>query len=131
MRYSEFITEVQAKAELPGRDDVERAVRATVETLGEQLPDTVGRPLAQLLPEQLSDALWRAASHQMAVEEHASRPSRGVDEGEGSWPGDDTHSGVNIDDVERGRPTRPASPDASTRSRPEEPDPPAREEPTD
>lgn len=134
MRDAEFITEVQDKADLSGRDDVERSVRATVATLGEQLPDTVARPLAELLPEQLSNQLRRAASHQMAIDEHAGRPSRGVDEGEASWPGDDTHSGVDIDTGESDgpdQPARPTSPGAPTTSRPEEPDPPAREKPTD
>lgn len=132
VRDAEFITEVQTKADLSGRDEVERAVRATVETLGEQLPDTVARPLAELLPEQLGDQLQRAAWHQLALDERESRPSRGVEGGEASWPGDDTHAGVDIDTGESVRqPARPTSPDAPTRSRPEEADPPQREESTD
>lgn len=112
MRDAEFITEGQTKVDLSGRDEVERAVRATVEMLGEQLPDTVARPLAELHPEQLSDQLRRAAWHQLAIDERASRPSRGVEGGEASWPGDDTHAGVDIDTgvVGPGQPALPTSP---------------------
>lgn len=93
MRDEEFISEVGARAGLEVRDDVVRAVRATLAVLGEQLPDGIAGAVAAALPEQLGAQLWDQGDCQprsRATAAQAGRLSRGVARGEGSWPGDIT-----------------------------------------
>ena len=63
--YDEFLAEVQRDAELPGRDDAVRAIRAALETLAERLAGDEVRELARHLPEpvrpRLHDARGAAA----------------------------------------------------------------------
>lgn len=96
MRDEEFITEVQARAGLDSRSDAQRAILATLTILGEQLPDTVAGSVAAALPERLGDQL-RGRSRSRVAAAQAGRLSRGVAEGEGSWPGDDTIADADID----------------------------------
>jgi uncharacterized protein (DUF2267 family) len=97
VRDEEFINEVQARAGLDVPSDTERAVRATLTVLGEQLPDSVAGPVAAALPERLGEQVWgrRVRSHATAAQ--AGRLSRGVAHGEGSWPGDNTVADADID----------------------------------
>lgn len=90
MHDEDFITEVQTRAGLPVRADAERASRAALEVLGEQLPDNVAAPAAAALPEQLGALLWGGVSRARAGRAQAGRLSKGVERDEGSWPGDST-----------------------------------------
>ncbi len=97
MRDEEFITEVQTRAGLAARADAERATAATLALLGEQLPDSVAGPAAAALPERLGARLWGQRERSHATAARAGRLSRGVAQGEGSWPGDNTSSDADID----------------------------------
>lgn len=105
MRDEEFITEVQARADLAARGDAERAVRATLSVLGEQLPDDVVGPVAAVLPERLGEQLWGGRPRSRVTAAQAGRLSRGVAQGEASWPGDNTVADADIDtrSEQRGR----------------------------
>jgi uncharacterized protein (DUF2267 family) len=94
----EFISEVQARAGMGNRNDAERAIRATLTILSEQLPDEVAASVAAALPERLGEHLRGRRSRSIVAAAQAGRLSRGVAEGEGSWPGDDTVADVDIDD---------------------------------
>lgn len=90
MRDEEFINEVQVRAGVDDRSDVERTIRATLTVLSEQLPDNLAGAVAAALPQRLGEQLWGRTSRSRAAAAQAGRLSRGVAEGEGSWPGDDT-----------------------------------------
>lgn len=78
MRYEEFTGRVQARAGLGTRQAAERAVRATLETLGERVPDGVADHLAAQLPEEVGDALVRVvAEHETSPHERADARVRG------------------------------------------------------
>ncbi|MDQ3764505.1 MAG: DUF2267 domain-containing protein [Actinomycetota bacterium] len=97
MRDEEFISEVQARAGLSTRGDADRAIRATLALLGDQLPDSVAGPVAAALPEGLGAQLWAGKARSRATGAQAGRLSRGVARGEGSWPGDNTIADADID----------------------------------
>ncbi|HSL08868.1 MAG TPA: DUF2267 domain-containing protein [Pseudonocardiaceae bacterium] len=97
MRDEEFITEVQIRAGLSTRAEAERVTRATLAILGEHLPDSVAGAVAAVLPEQLGEQLWGGRARSQATGAQAGRLSRGVDRGEGSWPGDNTSADADID----------------------------------
>ncbi|MGH4009473.1 MAG: DUF2267 domain-containing protein [Pseudonocardiaceae bacterium] len=97
MRDEEFITEVQARAELDTRADVERVARATLAILGEHLPDSVAGAVAAALPEQLGEHLWGRRARSQVTAAQAGRLSRGVQRGEASWPGDNTTTDTDIE----------------------------------
>ena len=59
MRHEEFIGQVQARAHLGGRDRAERASRATLETLGERVPEGLADNLAAQLPHEIGEHLRR------------------------------------------------------------------------
>ncbi len=59
MQHDQFIGQVQARAKLPSRGDAERAVRATLETLGERLPEGLADNLAAQLPLEIGEHLRR------------------------------------------------------------------------
>lgn len=98
MRDEEFISEVQTRAGLSTRNDAERAVRATLTILGEQLPDSVASAVAAALPERLGEHLRGRRARSIVAAAQSGRLSRGVAEGEGSWPGDDTVADADIDE---------------------------------
>ena len=54
MKYDEFIAQVQRRADLDSRDEVERAVRATLETLAERLAGGEAKDLASQLPPEIA-----------------------------------------------------------------------------
>ncbi|GAA2424342.1 DUF2267 domain-containing protein [Streptomyces macrosporus] len=62
MRYEEFTGQVQARAGLPDRQSAERAVRATLETLAERMPDGVADHLAAQLPGEAAESLRRVVA---------------------------------------------------------------------
>ena len=97
MRDDEFITEVQTRAGLSTRAEAERATHATLAVLGEHLPDSVAGAAAAALPERLGEQLWGRAARSQATAAQAGRLSRGVERGEGSWPGDNTSADADID----------------------------------
>ena len=98
MRDEEFISEVQVRADLDTRNEAERAISATLTILGEQLPDSVAGSVAAALPERLGQQLWASRARSAVVAAQAGRLSRGLAEGEGSWPGDDTVADADIDE---------------------------------
>ncbi|TDD87707.1 DUF2267 domain-containing protein [Actinomadura rubrisoli] len=59
MRHEEFIGQVQNRARLPGWGDAERASRATLETLGERIPEGLADNLAAQLPHEIGEHLRR------------------------------------------------------------------------
>ncbi len=90
MRDEEFITEVLTRSGLSARADADRVVRATLAILGEHLPDSVAGAVAAALPEQLGEQVWGRRPRSRVTAAQAGRLSRGVERGEGSWPGDNT-----------------------------------------
>nr|BFE99991.1 hypothetical protein GCM10020241_16670 [Streptoalloteichus tenebrarius] len=59
MRHDELIGQVQNRARLGSRGDAERAVRATLETLGERIPEGLCESLAGQLPHEIGEHLRR------------------------------------------------------------------------
>ncbi|WP_158894112.1 DUF2267 domain-containing protein [Amycolatopsis anabasis] len=62
MKHDEFIGQVQARARLASRGDAERATRATLETLGERVPEQVVAHLAAQLPLEIGEHLRRTVT---------------------------------------------------------------------
>jgi len=54
LKYEEFITQVQRRADLGSRKEEERATRATLETLAERLAGGEAKDLAAQLPHELA-----------------------------------------------------------------------------
>jgi uncharacterized protein (DUF2267 family) len=54
MKYDEFVAEVQERANLRSRDEAQRAIRATFETLGERLTADEASDLAAQLPQEIA-----------------------------------------------------------------------------
>lgn len=78
MRYEEFTGRVQARAGLGSRQAAERAVRATLETLAERVPDGVAEHLSAQLPQEVADSLGRVvAEHETSPHERADARVRG------------------------------------------------------
>jgi uncharacterized protein (DUF2267 family) len=74
MRYEEFTGQVQARAGLGSRQAAEQAVRATLETLAERVPDGVAAHLAAQLPHEAAESLRRVvAVHETSPHERAER----------------------------------------------------------
>jgi uncharacterized protein (DUF2267 family) len=59
MQHDEFIGQVQHRARLPSRGAAERACRATLETLGERVPEGLADNLAAQLPHEIGEHLRR------------------------------------------------------------------------
>lgn len=59
MKHDELIGQVQARAQLGSRGDAETACRATLETLGERLPEGLADNLAAQLPREIGEHLRR------------------------------------------------------------------------
>jgi uncharacterized protein (DUF2267 family) len=59
MQHDEFIGLVQNRAHLSSRGDAERACRATLETLGERMPEGLADNLAAQLPHEIGEHLRR------------------------------------------------------------------------
>lgn len=59
MQHDELIGQVQARAKLASRGEAERAVRSTLETLGERLPEGLTGNLASQLPQEVGEHLRR------------------------------------------------------------------------
>ncbi|MEU5031289.1 DUF2267 domain-containing protein [Streptomyces milbemycinicus] len=78
MRYEELTSQVQALAQLPDRRSAERAVRATLETLAERIPDGLADHMAAQLPPEAADSMRRvAASHGASPAQRAYRRDHG------------------------------------------------------
>ncbi|HZG03595.1 MAG TPA: DUF2267 domain-containing protein [Streptomyces sp.] len=78
MRYEELTGQVQAHAALPDRQAAERAVRATLETLAERIPDGVADHLAAQLPGEAAESLRRVvAGDETSPARRADARSRG------------------------------------------------------
>jgi uncharacterized protein (DUF2267 family) len=59
MRHDDFIGQVQSRGRLSSRGDAERATRATLETLGERVPEGLADNLAAQLPHEIGEHLRR------------------------------------------------------------------------
>jgi len=59
MQHDHLIGQVQSRARLPSRGEAERTVRATLETLGERLPEGLADNLASVLPREIGEHLRR------------------------------------------------------------------------
>lgn len=59
MQHDQMIGQVQARAKLSSRGAAERATRATLETLGERLPEGLADNLAAQLPQEIGEHLRR------------------------------------------------------------------------
>ncbi len=64
MKYDEFVAEVQHRGHLDSLDEAARAIGATLETLGERLPDEEAHVLAMELPPGLGRYLVEAMNGQ-------------------------------------------------------------------
>jgi uncharacterized protein (DUF2267 family) len=67
MNFDEFTGEIQHRLELPGTGETVRAIRATLMTLGERLPEGNAEDLAASLPMEIK---WYMTG---AVDEHSQR----------------------------------------------------------
>ncbi|UNO42902.1 DUF2267 domain-containing protein [Streptomyces sp. MST-110588] len=76
MRHDEFIGLVQDRAALPDRGSAERAVRATLETVAERVPDGLVRHLAAQLPQEIAEHLHRVEAAREAGPEGGDAPER-------------------------------------------------------
>ncbi|GAB3223587.1 hypothetical protein GCM10027447_11460 [Glycomyces halotolerans] len=71
MKHDQFIGKVQDRAHLPSRGAAEGATRATLETLGERIPDHLANKLASQLPPEIGEHLRRSmASDQSGTGQH-------------------------------------------------------------
>lgn len=59
MQHDEFMGQVQQRAQLASRGEAERASRATLETLGERVPEGLADNLAAQLPQEIGEHLRR------------------------------------------------------------------------
>jgi uncharacterized protein (DUF2267 family) len=59
MQHDQFLGKVQAGARLANRGAAERATRATLETLGERIPEGLADNLAAQLPHEIGEHLRR------------------------------------------------------------------------
>lgn len=59
MQHDEFIGQVQHRARLASRGEAEQACRATLETLGERVPEGLADNLAAQLPQEIGEHLRR------------------------------------------------------------------------
>ncbi|POM27085.1 hypothetical protein BTM25_14940 [Actinomadura rubteroloni] len=59
MQHDKLIGQVQARARLASRGEAETACRATLETLGERVPEGVADHLAAQLPREIGENLRR------------------------------------------------------------------------
>jgi uncharacterized protein (DUF2267 family) len=67
MRHDQFLGLVQAAGAFPDRGTTERAVRATLETVAERVPDRLAEHMAAQLPQEVGEHLRRVvAAHQAA-----------------------------------------------------------------
>lgn len=62
MQHDEFIGQVQHRARLDSRGAAEAATRATLETLGERIPDGLADNLAAQLPPEIGENLRRTVT---------------------------------------------------------------------
>ncbi|HEY9474047.1 MAG TPA: DUF2267 domain-containing protein [Mycobacteriales bacterium] len=62
MQHDEFIGQVQHRARLSSRGEAERATRATLETLGERIPEHLAENLAAQLPQEIGEHLRRTVT---------------------------------------------------------------------
>lgn len=62
MQHDEFIGLVQDRARLSSRGDAEGATRATLETLGERIPEPLAMNLASQLPTEIGEHLRRTVT---------------------------------------------------------------------
>lgn len=62
MKHDEFIGQVQARAQLPSRGAAEGVTRATLETLGERIPEQVATHVAAQLPQEIGEHLRRTVT---------------------------------------------------------------------
>lgn len=59
MQHDTFIGQVQARAKLPSRGAAEAVTRATLETLGERIPEQLAEHVAAQLPREIGEHLRR------------------------------------------------------------------------
>lgn len=62
MNHDEFIGQVQSRAQLPSRGAAEGITRATLETLGERIPEQVAAHVAAQLPTEIGEHLRRTVT---------------------------------------------------------------------
>lgn len=62
MKHDHFIGLVQDRAQLASRGDAETATRATLETLGERIPEHLVANLASQLPQEIGENLRRTVT---------------------------------------------------------------------
>jgi uncharacterized protein (DUF2267 family) len=78
MQYEELTGRVQERAGLADRQAAERALRATLETLAERVPDGVADHLAAQLPHEAGDTLRRViAAHESSPRQRAETREHG------------------------------------------------------
>lgn len=63
MQHDEFLGHVQQRARLASRGEAARATRATLETLGERIPEGLADNLAAQLPHEIGEHLRRTEAY--------------------------------------------------------------------
>ncbi|MFX0594819.1 DUF2267 domain-containing protein [Melissospora conviva] len=62
MQYDDFVGQVQARARLANSGQSAAAIRGTLETLGERIPDGLAENIAAQLPREIGEPLRRTVS---------------------------------------------------------------------
>lgn len=63
MQHDQFVGQVQARARLADTGEATTAIRATLETLGERIPETLADNLAAQLPMEIGEYLRRTITY--------------------------------------------------------------------
>jgi uncharacterized protein (DUF2267 family) len=73
MQHDEFVGDVQHRAHLASRGAAEAAIRATLETLADRIPEATAHHLADQLPREIGNHLRRGKPERLSLEEFYGR----------------------------------------------------------
>lgn len=69
MKFDEFVGEIQHRTHLSSRGAAETAIRATLETLAERIPEATARHLGDQLPHELGHYLRGGTTSRISLDE--------------------------------------------------------------
>ena len=73
MKHDEFVGEVQHRAQLASRGAAETAIRATLETLADRIPEATANHLADQLPREIGLHLRKGKPERLSLDEFYAR----------------------------------------------------------
>jgi uncharacterized protein (DUF2267 family) len=73
MKHDEFVGQMQHRAHLASRGEAEGAIRATLETLADRIPQATAYHLADQLPPEIGDWLRRGVVERFGVDDFFQR----------------------------------------------------------